>query len=521
MHRYDIVVHWDEPDLQSFMAARVWFKTNAGQTKYLTFQKNVPINQLGFSGEWNFGGEGKNEVVIPQAVVGDTYRIAVTTVDQWGVETSPDAAPQVEIQVALKSETPNTPDGFGIAFGDVPVVSWAEVANTDIAFYEIRLDANPGIESANLLARVTGLTTSLNLTSRTGRLYLYAYSASGKYSAPAILDYNKPAPAKPAPPTLTAKLGGFSLVAGTIPAGCTGMNIYIDGGGQSVSVHTVNHVYTYTCGAGIYDVSVAYTDLFGEGEHSLESRVTVKILVDAALLEEQAVTKDKLDSALKTAVDNANQSVTDITALRKSVGDNAAEIVKTNNSVTTVASRVDDNDDDIAALQVQADEISSAVFETTQSGTKVSRIAQNANGISAVVTDVQNINTNLNDSTKARQNYTAIQVMQDGIASKCTLNDATSYFQQTHSGFYIEGSLIHIKANNAQGTGGTLIDGNVIASGMIQAGAITSEKIAAKAITADKLSIGSESGARIVVTTNLLTVYDANGIPRVKLGVWT
>ena len=203
------------------------------------------------------------------------------------------------------------------------------------------------------------------------------------------------------------------------------------------------------------------------------------------------------------------------------VGDNAAEIVKTNNSVTTVASRVDDNDDDIAALQVQADEISSAVFETTQSGTKVSRIAQNANGISAVVTNVQNINTNLNDSTKARQNYTAIQVMQDGIASKCTLNDATSYFQQTHSGFYIEGSLIHIKANNAQGTGGTLIDGNVIASGMIQAGAITSEKIAAKAITADKLSIGSESGARIVVTTNLLTVYDANGIPRVKLGVWT
>lgn len=539
VHRYDIVVHWDEPDLQSFLAARVWFKTNAGQTKYLTFQKNVPINQLGFSGEWNFGGEGKNEVVIPQAVVGDTYRIAVTTVDQWGVETSPDAAPQVEIQVALKTETPNTPDGFGIAFGDAPAVSWAEVANTDIAYYEVRLDANPGIESANLLARVTGLTTSLTLTSRTGRLYLYAYSASGKYSAPAILDYNKPAPAKPAPPTLTAKLGGFSLVAGTIPAGCTGMNIYIDGGGQSVSVHTVNHVYTYTCGAGIYDVSVAYTDLFGEGEHSLESRVTVKILVDAALLDAQAVTKDKLDSALKTAVDNANQSVTDITALRKSVGDNTAEIVKTNNSVTTVASRVDDNDDDIAALQVQADEISSAVFETTQSGTKVSRIAQNANGISAVVTNVQNINTNLNDSTKARQNYTAIQVMQDGIASKVSGTDLTkdgglleSFLSQTAEGFFIKGSLIRIDGDTtilaaASNAIVNAIQANSISGDKIQAGTIGADRMNVTSLSAICATIGllrtATSGARVEISDNLIQVYsNENGsdVLRVRIGVW-
>lgn len=470
VHRYDIVVHWDEPDLQSFLAARVWFKTNAGQTKYLTFQKNVPINQLGFSGEWNFGGEGKNEVVIPQAVVGDTYRIAVTTVDQWGVETSPDAAPQVEIQVALKSETPNTPDGFGIAFGDVPVVSWAEVANTDIAFYEVRLDANPGAENANLLARVTGLTTSLTLTSRTGRLYLYAYSASGKYSTPAILDYNKPAPPKPPEIRLTGKLGGFSLVVEPIPAGCNGMNIYINSYNDSVKVHTINNTYTHTCDAGGYDVTVAYTDIFGEGPLSDERSVVIKAVVDQALLDAEAVSKEKLDSALKTAVDNANQSVTDINALRKSVGDNASEITKTNNSVTAVARRVGNNEEDISALQVQANEISSAVFETTQSGTKVSRIAQNANGISAVVTDVQNINTNLNDSTKARQNYTAIQVMQDGIASKCSLDDATSYFQQTHQGFLIEGSLIHISGN-------TLIDNGVVTADMLQAGCITADAI--------------------------------------------
>lgn len=320
VHRYDIVVDWTPPNLQSYLEGRVWYKTNSAQTKYLTFEKNVPINQMGFSGEWVFGGSGKKTVTIPQAIVGDTYRIAVTTVDIWGVETSPDAAPQIDILVALKTETPNTPDGFGITFDAAAVAYWNEVTNTDIAFYEVRLDTNPGIESANLLARVTGLTATLPLTERTGTLYLYAYSASGKYSAPAMLSYNKPAPPQPNPPQLTAKLGGFSLKARAIPAGCNGMEIYIDGY-DLTQVHIVNNTYTHTCDAGIYDVCVAYTDIFGEGPHSGESRVTVKATVDQALLESGAVSMAKCEAAVQQALANGDYSKDQIVQLVAAMGD--------------------------------------------------------------------------------------------------------------------------------------------------------------------------------------------------------
>ena len=276
---------------------------------------SLKVSELGFNENWIFGGSGKDTVILPQAIVGDTYKIAVTTVDIWGVETSPDASPQVTIKVVLKTELPNTPDGFGIEFGTAAVASWKDVTNTDIAFYEIRKDMMPGVESDNLLARVTGLTAALTFVSRTGRLYLYAYSASGKYSAPAILDYNKAAPPKPLAPTLSAKLGGFSLVAGEIPSGCNGMNIYIDGGATLVQAHTVNNVYTYTCDAGVYDVSVAYTDIFGEGAHSNESTITVKIFVDSALLDQQAVTKQKLDLALQASIDDIATLQADVAAI--------------------------------------------------------------------------------------------------------------------------------------------------------------------------------------------------------------
>ena len=50
------------------------------------------------------------------------------------------------------------------------------------------------------------------------------------------------------------------------------------------------------------------------------------------------------------------------------------------------------------------------------------------------------------------------------------MGDVTSYFQQTHQGFLIEGSLIHI-------SGDTVIDNGVVTADMIQAGAITADAI--------------------------------------------
>ena len=513
VNRYDIVVQWTPPDLQSFLEARVWYKTNAAQSKYLNFKPNVKINEMGFDGEWIYGGAGKNTVTIPQAIVGDEYKIAVTTADIWGVETSPDASPQTTIKVALKTETPNTPDNFTITFGDAATASWSEVVNSDIAFYEIRKDTMPGVESGNLLARVTGLKCDLALTERTGILYLYAYSASGKYSAPATLQYNKQAPPKPNAPTLSAKLGAFGLIAGEIPYACNGMNIYIDGA-TLTQVHTQNNVYTHACDAGIYDVSVAYTDMFGEGEHSAISRVIIKALIDSSLLEAQAVTKEKLSTALQNSVDTAAQTVLDLAALALTVGGNTTAIQTNANNITALATRTTDAEADIAAIDIRADGIETTVAQLVVQGdvnqAAFSSIQQNSNSIAAIV-------SNLNSSTAAAQNYAAIQLLQTGIASKVSQNDVSSWLQQDHTGFYIKGSLIDID-------GTTRIGNNVITENMIQSNAVTAGKIHVDSLSAICAVIGelktASSGARMEIKDNLIRVYDGNNKLRVRLGVW-
>ena len=314
VNRYDISVKWGPDGLRG----QVYYKTNHVQVRDMEVVQGQAIKDIGFENGWTYAGEGINQIVIPQAITGDTYRIAICTADSTGLYTVPDNAQKFDYMVTAKTTTPNTPDGFSVTFGDEANATWNEVANADIEFYEVRTNTAVG-KNTGLLARTSNLFAVLPLTERTGLLYLYAKGLL-HYSLPAILDYNKPAPPKPSAPTLTAKLGGFSVVAGAIPSGCNGMNIYIDGA-SLMQAHSVNNVYTYTCDAGIYDVSVAYMDLFGEGPHSEESRISVKVLVDNALLEQMAVTKQNLDLALQASVDSTAQNVLDIAALQQEVNE--------------------------------------------------------------------------------------------------------------------------------------------------------------------------------------------------------
>lgn len=318
--RYDIVVNWTPPELQSYLQGDVWYKTSNGQAKDLVIKEGTKGSELGFDSEWTFGGSGKDQVVIPQAIVGDTYLIAVCTKDEWGEATSPDTSPQLKILVALKTEIPNTPDGFDINFGTVCTVSWKEVTNTDVAFYEIRTDQAPGAETSGLLARTNNLSATLPLTERSGKLYLYAKSAIGKYSTPAILQYNKPIPKKPNPPQLTSTIGGFGLTAEAIPSDCIGMNIYINGADGQKNIKTENNSYSYTCGAGIYDVSIAYYDLFGEGEKSGESRVVVKISISKGMIEDEAVSLAKVDALVKQKLNDGEIAKQNVATVVSNLG---------------------------------------------------------------------------------------------------------------------------------------------------------------------------------------------------------
>lgn len=318
--RYDIVVNWSPPELQSYLQGDIWYKTSNAQAKDIVIKEGTKGSELGFDGEWTFGGSGKDQVVIPQAIVGDTYLIAVCTKDEWGETTSPDTSPQLKILVALKTEIPNTPDGFEVNFGSTCVASWKEVTNADIAFYEIRTDQSPGAETPGLLARTNNLSAALGLTSRNGKLYLYAKSAIGKYSTPAILQYNKPVPKKPNPPVLTSTIGGFGLTAEAIPNDCAGMNIYINGTDGQKNIKTENNSYSHTCGAGIYDVAIAYFDMFGEGEKSGESRVTVKISISKDMLEDEAISLEKVDKLIKQKLNDGAIAKQDVTTIVSNLG---------------------------------------------------------------------------------------------------------------------------------------------------------------------------------------------------------
>lgn len=439
--RYDIVVSWNEPNMQSYLEGQVWYKTNHQQATNIVIKEGVPADEIGFSGEWTFAGSGKNQVTIPQAVVGDTYRICVCTKDEWGVATSPDTAPSVDILVAMKSTIPNVPDGFSLAFGELPVASWNEVTNTDIVYYEIRLDNLPGVESDTLLARTNNLQTSLSLHDRSGTLYLFAKNALGKYSDAAVLTYNKPLPATPIAPILTARLGQIGIEVGEVPAGCTGTKYYIN---DTTVLTSPNNAITYQCEAGIYDVCASYTDYFGEGKKSVLSTITIKMLIDKEWIGKESISIDKVDHTITDAINDAansagpaldevKQQVTDLQTDAKNLAKKDTELQNMLTGVQTnldgLTSTVNDQAGQVSQLKQRADSIETTVTNNKKSQdgvnssvqTQISQVSQKADGISSTVATITN-DLNKAPSKSPYKSITQLKQTADSISSTVSAN---------------------------------------------------------------------------------------------------
>lgn len=95
--------------------------------------------------------------------------------------------------------------------------------------------------------------------------------------------------------------------------------------------------------------------------------------------------------------------------------------------------------------------------------------------------------------------------------------ELVSRINLTQSGVYIAGKLIHI-------TGATKFDDNVIVNKMIQANAVTADKLHVDNLAAVSGTIGllrsKETGARVEIQDNLITGFDDDNNPRIKLGCW-
>lgn len=95
--------------------------------------------------------------------------------------------------------------------------------------------------------------------------------------------------------------------------------------------------------------------------------------------------------------------------------------------------------------------------------------------------------------------------------------ELVSRINLSQSGVYIAGKLIHI-------TGATKFDDNVIVNKMIQANAVTADKLHVDSLSAVSGTIGllrsKETGARVEIQDNLITGFDDDNNPRIKLGCW-
>jgi hypothetical protein len=301
---FDVVAEFNVPQINSLDTVEIWYREP--------------------SGTWKYGGAGEGQVIISGCELGHTYEIKAVVKDTHG-NTSQGVSKSITVE--LKSEIPNKPLGFSISFGDMAHFNWLEVRNADVDYYELRLDLNAG-QNDGLIGRSNNTTYSGILRNRTGKVYLYAHNPAKGYGAPAELTYNVPQPKQPTNLKATANINGIGVTFEAIPANCKGANVYID----SKVYFTTTNALSIPLEAGVYNVKVAYVDIFGEGPATEAVSVAVKAKIDKELLDMESLGISNMDKAIndlkgevgtvKTSVNGfENKLIDQASAFQRSLSD--------------------------------------------------------------------------------------------------------------------------------------------------------------------------------------------------------
>lgn len=292
---FDVVAQFDVPPINSLDTVELWYREP--------------------SGTWKYGGSGNGQITVSGCELGHTYEVKLKVKDSHG-NTSQGVTKS--ITVAMKTEVPNAPQGFSISFSDMAHFNWLEVRNADIDFYELRLDLKVG-QNDGLIGRSNNTTYSGVLRNRSGKVYLYAHNPSKGYGAPSEVTYNVPQPKKPSQVQAVGNMNGIGVSTESIPVGCKGMNVYV---GSKV-YFTPNNVINIPLDAGVYSVSVAFTDIFGEGPRTDAINVTVKAKIDKALLDMESLGLDAMDKAVKALQGEMGTVKTNVNGLSNRIIDQA------------------------------------------------------------------------------------------------------------------------------------------------------------------------------------------------------
>ena len=318
---FDVVAEFNVPHINSLDTVEIWYREP--------------------SGTWKYGGAGEGQVIISGCELGHTYEVKAVVKDTHG-NTSQGVSKSITVE--LKSEIPNKPLGFSISFSDMAHFNWLEVRNADVDYYELRLDLRVG-QNDGLIGRSNNTTYSGMLRNRTGKVYLYAHNPAKGYGAPAELTYNVPQPKQPTNLKATANINGIGVTFEAIPANCKGANVYVD----SKVYFTTTNALAIPLEAGVYNVKVAYVDIFGEGPASEAVMVTVRAKIDKALLDMESLGLAAMDKAIndlkgevgtvKTSVNGFESKLIDqANAFQRSVSDLNSNV---NSQITQISNGIE------------------------------------------------------------------------------------------------------------------------------------------------------------------------------------
>ena len=508
---YSITINW-KPDK---LTGQVYYKRTGTQAQNAVLKDGVAAEKTGYSSDWTFAGTGTNQLTISPAIAGEYYKIAVCTADELGLYTDADSAPYTEIYVEPKKLIPNTPDNVSLVFDEASHISWDSVTNCDIKYYEIRTDTNAGADDAGLLARTNRLSTTIPLKSRTGTVCVFACSMDHKYSRPAVLQYNKNMPAAP---TIDAQagIGNLRLQVGAIPAGCLGVDYYINDQLEKTKNTTINHAVKT---AGIYDVAAAYYDLFGEGEKSITLHVYVTDKVDQQFLADNAVALKNVDQDIKTAVNNANMAIPRITSLDsevngivnnlnldpgssvyKSISDLNKSETELSSTFATVKASQDEVNSSVATQISQIKQDATSLTSTVQSNKTAqdelsTQVTQNANQISSVASQLTTV------QGKTESNYSAIVQNTNDINLRVKKGEIIGQINVT-----AETATIDFKHLNV--TGATLFQKDLTISDTADGGLVGGN------VRIDKngMTVSNSNGSSVVFDKNGMSFVDTKGV---------
>nr|DAS23751.1 MAG TPA: tail protein [Caudoviricetes sp.] len=302
---FDVVAEFNVPHINSLDTVEIWYREP--------------------SGTWKYGGAGEGQVIISGCELGHTYEVKAVVKDTHG-NTSQGVSKSITVE--LKSEIPNKPLGFSISFSDMAHFNWLEVRNADVDYYELRLDLRAG-QNDGLIGRSNNTTYSGMLRNRTGKVYLYAHNPAKGYGAPAELTYNVPQPKQPTNLKATANINGIGVTFEAIPANCKGANVYVD----SKVYFTTTNALTIPLEVGVYNVKVAYVDIFGEGPATQPVSVAVKAKIDKALLDMESLGISDMDKAVKALKSEVGTVKSDVSGFSSKLIDQANAFQRTVNDL--------------------------------------------------------------------------------------------------------------------------------------------------------------------------------------------